>query len=104
MIARPCLDCGRLVTGMTRCPPCNAEAQRRRDVRRGSPSARGYDWAWQQRSRAARQEQGWCDNCGATSDLTADHVVPLARGGTNDMGNVRVLCRACNGAKGSRYA
>ena len=104
MIARPCLDCGRLVTGMTRCAACNGELQRRRDARRGSPSARGYDWSWQQQSKGAREEQGWCEVCGGTSDLTLDHIVPLARGGTNEPGNVRVLCRSCNSRKAARYA
>lgn len=36
-------------------------------------------------------------------DLTADHVIPLASGGAPfDPRNVVVLCRACNGRKGSR--
>jgi 5-methylcytosine-specific restriction protein A len=35
------------------------------------------------------------------SDLTADHVVPLAAGGAPfDWGNVAVLCRSCNATKG----
>jgi 5-methylcytosine-specific restriction endonuclease McrA len=39
--------------------------------------------------------------CSATTDLTADHVIPVARGGTND-GPRQVLCRRCNSAKGAR--
>jgi 5-methylcytosine-specific restriction endonuclease McrA len=40
----------------------------------------------------------WCSNCGATSDLTADHVTPLARGG-HPLGPLRVLCRSCNSSR-----
>jgi hypothetical protein len=39
--------------------------------------------------------------CGAIDDLTADHVVPLSRGGTND-GARQVLCRSHNSVKGAR--
>lgn len=38
--------------------------------------------------------------CGSTVDLTADHVVPLARGGSN-AGERVVLCRSCNAIKAS---
>lgn len=30
-----------------------------------------------------------------------DHVVPLSRGGGHVYGNVQLLCRMCNGAKGA---
>lgn len=34
--------------------------------------------------------------CGSTCRLEFDHVVPLARGGTSTIGNVRILCRSHN--------
>jgi 5-methylcytosine-specific restriction endonuclease McrA len=33
---------------------------------------------------------------------TADHIVPLAYGGTNDLGNLRASCSKCNYAGGMR--
>ncbi|MGF2049613.1 HNH endonuclease, partial [Lactococcus lactis] len=36
--------------------------------------------------------------CPATTDLTADHITPLAQGGSNH-GPRRVLCRSCNSTK-----
>jgi hypothetical protein len=38
----------------------------------------------------------------AATDLTVDHVVPLAAGGAPfHMGNTAVLCRSCNATKGA---
>jgi 5-methylcytosine-specific restriction endonuclease McrA len=31
--------------------------------------------------------------------LEADHVVPLTRGGTDDIGNIQPLCGSCNRKK-----
>ena len=31
--------------------------------------------------------------------MEADHVVPLTRGGTDDIGNIQPLCGACNRKK-----
>ena len=45
---------------------------------------------------------GICHYCGKKfpeSELTLDHVVPVARGGKSTRGNLVVSCRACNQAK-----
>jgi 5-methylcytosine-specific restriction endonuclease McrA len=34
--------------------------------------------------------------------LTVDHVIPISRGGTNDIGNIQPLCRRCNQSKGTQ--
>lgn len=43
-----------------------------------------------------------CAECGSEADLTIDHIVPVSRGGTDDLGNLRLLCRPCNSKKGDR--
>lgn len=102
MPPRLCLaGCGRLTTA-TRCEPCRLARQRRRDAARGSAAARGYDAAWRRVVAAAIAEQPWCTYCGATEDLTGDHVIPLAAGGTSDPSNVVVACRPCNSTRGAR--
>ncbi|MGE4283733.1 MAG: HNH endonuclease [Clostridia bacterium] len=40
-----------------------------------------------------------CVVCAAEKDLTIDHIIPLSRGGTNEITNLQVLCRKCNSKK-----
>ena len=41
-----------------------------------------------------------CRQCGTTESLSLDHVIPFSRGGTDDIGNLQVLCMPCNLRKG----
>ncbi len=43
-----------------------------------------------------------CQYCGAKGDLTFDHVVPRARGGTTSWENVVAACSPCNLRKGAK--
>lgn len=51
------------------------------------------------------QHHHTCLRCGRREPeitLTPDHVIALANGGTNDIGNIQPLCQRCNSAKGTR--
>ena len=37
-----------------------------------------------------------CRYCGSENHLQIDHIHPMARGGTNDLDNLQILCRKCN--------
>lgn len=41
-----------------------------------------------------------CQYCGATKDLTLDHLIPRARGGKSSWVNLVTACRRCNARKG----
>ncbi len=54
---------------------------------------------WQQ-----KLAQGLCYYCGQQvkpSELTMDHIVPIARGGQSSKGNVVTTCKECNNRKKS---
>lgn len=43
-----------------------------------------------------------CQSCGKTaqdSQLSLDHIIPLATGGSNDISNLQTLCLDCNRQK-----
>lgn len=47
-------------------------------------------------------DAGICAHCGTSESLSVDHVIPISRGGTNDLENLQCLCRPCNSRKGAR--
>jgi 5-methylcytosine-specific restriction endonuclease McrA len=49
-----------------------------------------------ERNRKLRASVGQCEWCGRSEDLTVDHIVPQAHGGTWALENLRVLCAGCN--------
>lgn len=68
-----------------------------------------YGSDWQRLREQVIAREPWCHNPQCMHEvgtppnpLTVDHVVPLARGGTNDLANLQVLCKRCNSAKGAR--
>jgi len=48
-----------------------------------------------------QRDKGRCVKCGCQERLEYDHVIPLARGGSNTDRNIQLLCESCNRAKGS---
>lgn len=48
------------------------------------------------------RDQGKCVECGTTEDLHYDHKIPWARGGTNSVSNIQLMCGPCNRRKGVR--
>ena len=41
------------------------------------------------------------ERSGQPNSAEVDHIVPYSLGGTDDLANVRVLCRWCNQARGN---
>lgn len=43
-----------------------------------------------------------CLCCGATDNISIDHIKPISKGGTNDLNNLQPLCKSCNSSKSTR--
>jgi hypothetical protein len=54
------------------------------------------------RQRVWQRYGGRCAECGAAQYLEFDHIVPVAKGGSNSDTNVQLLCRNCNLKKSDR--
>ena len=65
----------------------NIEAQARQPI----PSA--------VRREVWRRDEGKCAKCGSREKLEYDHIVPIARGGSNTARNIELLCESCNRSK-----
>ena len=109
--ARTCPECGRTfhspVASKTYCSShCVHQAARAR-------GATGWNGSWISPNRRAsiyQRDSFTCYLCGCELDTnkehrnepnaaTLDHVIPRAKGGSNDSANLRACCRACNSAK-----
>lgn len=106
MAKKLCIDCGAICAG-TRCPDCQRPLERRHHNRAYDNPAWRRLSGWILASHRAKVGD-WCPGDErheghACTDLTVDHVIPLAAGGELlDRENTRVLCREWNGRKGSR--
>lgn len=97
--ARP--GCPELITSDRRyCDEHERTLQRSYNAARPSASRRGYGPSWRQLRLMFLREHPLCA-CGAPA-TEVDHIVPLARGGTNEESNLQALCKACHSAKTAR--
>ena len=71
------------------------ERKRAYSRRRGSRQTRGYDATYDRARKLVLAQSPHCARCGAPA-TEVHHVVPLSRGGTNDVTNLVPLCRACH--------
>ncbi len=58
------------------------------------------------RSTVFARDSYRCRHCGISADLGAvlhvDHITPISKGGTSDLGNLQTLCQDCNLGKSNR--
>ncbi|MBD3886881.1 HNH endonuclease [Phormidium tenue FACHB-886] len=58
------------------------------------------------RQYVLKRDHHQCQSCGQTeeeTELTIDHIIALAQGGSNDLSNLQPLCRRCNSCKQVRF-
>lgn len=79
-----------------------AKTKARYHNRRARQKAAGGEFTAAEFLALCEQYGNRCLRCGAEGNLTADHVIPIVRGGSNEIGNIQPLCRPCNSAKSTR--
>ena len=91
--ARACNICGRRTTLGPRCERCALR-----------PRPRGR--AWEATRLRIFQRDGWhCQvqlSCCTGAATQIDHIVQLAKGGSDEDSNLRAACSPCNLARGDR--
>lgn len=92
-------------------PPMSPEGILREAERKARWDEKVAQWKSQERTmlearrkkpQIIERDGARCYYCGATESLCVDHIVPRARGGTNDLDNLQLLCRSCNSRKGAK--
>ena len=74
----------------------------RSNERRVRPTKR-VTWTKGLKQELMKRQDNTCVYCGyrrIARTLDIDHMIPAVRGGTNDAGNLQVICRPCNQRKG----
>ena len=84
LVRRPCVQCGTLIPGGSRCHMCGIIRPRGRRL---------------QAIRGAYVTGHPCAYCGQPAEHL-DHITPLSRGGIDHPSNWQPLCATCNLSKG----
>ena len=54
------------------------------------------------RQNIFKRDEGKCQYCGTTKELTLDHVIPRSKGGRSTWLNLVTACKKCNSLKGDQ--
>lgn len=98
-----CPECN---TGFTavlrRCPVCRRSLKVKREASRRNAESMRKHITSAKRRRIYERDANVCLRCGTDTGLTLDHIVPIAKGGTNHDDNLQTLCGPCNNRKQAR--
>jgi 5-methylcytosine-specific restriction protein A len=67
-----------------------------------SEARKGKEFTKATKVKAHTRANGNCEGCGAklgVGKFQYDHIIPIAQGGDNSLGNCEVLCNVCHDAK-----
>ena len=102
-LQRPCLTCRRLFIPTKEVPSYCVEhippKKKYKDTR--NKGRRPYDDAEYRRNRKLIRKQQrycvWCGSAGTSNNkLQVDHIVPVSKGGSHHLSNLRILCQMCH--------
>jgi|TARA_Y100000052_G_scaffold24512_1_gene27125 5-methylcytosine-specific restriction protein A len=99
---RPCLTCRILITPTKENPShCNIHKPTIKKYKYKDKRKRAYNDPEYRRNKALiKKAQRNCVLCNAegnaSNPLQVDHIIPISKGGTHAIYNLRVLCKACH--------
>lgn len=64
--------------------------------------ANGGTFTKQQWNALCQKYDNRCLSCGEQKPLTIDHIIPISKGGSNDISNIQPLCLSCNDRKSNK--
>jgi 5-methylcytosine-specific restriction endonuclease McrA len=73
-------------------------------IRRARKAKAGGSFTYPQWVELCNKYDNRCLCCGDQKKLTVDHVIPISKGGTNNIENIQPLCLSCNSSKGAKDA
>jgi 5-methylcytosine-specific restriction endonuclease McrA len=73
-----------------------------RHARRARKAGNGGSFTDKEWQDLCQRYDNRCLCCGEKKKLTADHVIPLVKGGTSYIDNIQCLCQSCNSSKGTK--
>lgn len=87
----------------TYCEFHEKQRQKQVDAKRGTSTERGYNQTWRRLRLLVLHSEPLCRECKKNGRLTAatevDHIIPLSKGGTNELSNLQPLCHECHSRK-----
>ncbi|HSU72528.1 MAG TPA: HNH endonuclease signature motif containing protein [Candidatus Binatia bacterium] len=57
---------------------------------------------WLTKRNSSEGKCPFCQKQVGVEKMTIDHIIPLSKGGSNYISNIRAICRSCNSAIGNR--
>jgi len=89
----------RLTHGLSRTPEYDAEQTHKRRMRKQKNNA-GVDFSY---DKIFKPDLDYCVYCGSIDKPTVDHIMPITKGGTQNLKNLIRACKSCNSSKHASF-
>lgn len=80
----------------------NLPANRRYAARKKLAAGKHTQLEWILKASENNGKCHYCKERFGINNLTKDHIIPLSKGGNNNIANIVPACRACNSSKGNK--